>query len=833
MIPAGEPITVTIPHYEPHNPGLWETLYIIHIPPGGGSAIIHSQSQLAGSQGGTYTVSAAEMEQFNGRGDIQIYYETNDGAVHILGGGALAIRQSAMLGAQVGEREADMPAPRLQGAIGNNVDPADVPGSDVLITFPYLLTQNGDKLHWTCIGSGLGGSISGTIDINGVTAGKELPYPVTRDILDKNNNGSLRISYSLERAGPPRVVLRSEVLALTVGKGVQLDRPIIEGASISPDELNPLAAVNGTRVRVKFRPMLATDWITVDWVTADGHGSVAKKVYGDPTTNEVSVLIDPRTIAQGIRDGGNTINVQYHFHRGTFPYESLIVPLRLLPLTGLPTPTIEGFSGPILEVSRLSPLARTYIPVWSFIHAAQLIWMTYESGGVVIEETYTANEVTDEGERNGINPPTPVDKIKLLEDGADLTIKFWVSLAESPDKSTAVLFGVRHYTIQALPGVLPHPFINGTTDTGPNVTVDPLGIEHNTTVTARYAGMSGRDKITLEWFFADGTHRSVTLDGLDGGEVVFNLTADKVLHRSVNSTVCLKYSVVRDGAGDPIPSQVQTVRVNTIPAASLPQPRINNIASGGTLDVNNFAGNATAAVPKWSLSHPGQRVWLICSSAGVTPLTVLNGVAITATEALNGLANKAVLRSWLKRITNGRQITITCEVTFDGSNDKLKAVIFRSAQYIKTDPWTDAGHYFNTGNLGGWTLGRGGLGATFGVLGLFVDTPHPSNAGAVISRTFNFNRVHRYSISYSIGSVSPPGGVPPITAVLVGSQVAIPKFTVPNSGYIEGQQNLSFIPAANGPASVVLHNYQDLGGGSGSQGGNDFHVYYIGVYRLD
>ena len=459
--------------------------------------------------------------------------------------------------------------------------------------------------------------------------------------------------------------------------------------------------------------------------------------------------------------------------------------------------------------------------------------MTYESGGVVIEETYTANEVTAEGERNGINPPTPVDKIKLLEDGADLTIKFWASLAETPDQRDSVLFGVRHYTIQALPGVLPHPFINGTTDTGPNVTVDPLGIEHNTTVTARYAGMSGRDKITLEWFFADGTHHSVTLDGLDGGEVVFNLTADKVLHRSVNSTVCLKYSVVRDGAGDPIPSQVQTVRVNTIPAASLPQPRINNIASGGTLDVNNFAGNATAAVPKWSLSHPGQRVWLICSSAGVTPLTVLNGVAITATEALNGLANKAVLRSWLKRITNGRQITITCEVTFDGSNDKLKAVIFRSAQYIKTDPWTDAGHYFNTGNLGGWTLGRGGLGATFGVLGLFVDTPHPSNAGAVISRTFNFNRVHRYSISYYIGSVSPPGGVPPITAVLVGSQVAIPKFTVPNSGYIEGQQNLSFIPAANGPASVVLHNYQDLGGGSGSQGGNDFHVYYIGVYRLD
>ncbi|MDY4303698.1 YncE family protein, partial [Pseudomonas salmasensis] len=167
LIPAGEDITVTIPAYEPHDPGWLETLYITHVPPGGGSATIFSQAQYAGSQGGTYTVKAAELEQFNGRGPVQIYYTTNDGAVHILGGGALAIRPSAILGAQVGERTADMPAPRLQGAIGNNVDPADVPGNDVLVTFTYLGTQAGDTLHWSCVGSGLGGSADGTIKING------------------------------------------------------------------------------------------------------------------------------------------------------------------------------------------------------------------------------------------------------------------------------------------------------------------------------------------------------------------------------------------------------------------------------------------------------------------------------------------------------------------------------------------------------------------------------------------------------------------------------------------------------------------------------------------
>ncbi|QXH79099.1 Ig-like domain-containing protein [Pseudomonas salmasensis] len=688
LIPAGEDITVTIPAYEPHDPGWLETLYITHVPPGGGNATIFSRAQYAGSQGGTYSVTAAELEQFNGRGPIQIYYTTNDGAAHILGGGALAIRPSAMLGAQVGERTADMPAPRLQGAIGNNVDPADVPGSDALVTFTYLDTKAGDTLHWSCVGSGLGGSASGTLTINSATAGKELNYPVTRDILDKNLNGSLRISYSLERAGPPKVVLRSEVLMLTVGKGVELERPIIEGASTSPDELNPLAAISGTRVIVKFRPMLDSDLITVDWITADHHGSFADNVAGNPTTHEASVWIDARTIARGIREGGNTINVQYYFHRGTFLYESVIVPLRLLPLTGLPTPTIEGISGPVLDLSQLSPTARTYIPVWSFIHADQLMWMTYESEGVVFEDTYTANEVTDDGVLNGINPPTPVDKIKLLGDGVDLTIKFWASLAERSDKNTAVLFGVRHYTIQALPGILPHPFINGTADTGPSVTVDPLPIEHDTTVTVRYTGMSGQDYITLEWIFADGTHHTAGKNGLDGGMVAFNLATDEVLHRSVNSTVCLKYSVKREGVADPIPSNVQTVRVNAIPAASLPQPRINNIAPGGTLNLNSFAGNALASVIKWSLSSKWNRAWLTCSSLGVSPFHVLtaNGALITSIEAANGLVNKAVLRSWLEALPNNRQITITCEVEYGGNTDKARAVVFPTTSYTVAYP---------------------------------------------------------------------------------------------------------------------------------------------------
>lgn len=40
LIPVGEDITVTIPTYEPHNRDWLETLYITHVPPGGGNALI-------------------------------------------------------------------------------------------------------------------------------------------------------------------------------------------------------------------------------------------------------------------------------------------------------------------------------------------------------------------------------------------------------------------------------------------------------------------------------------------------------------------------------------------------------------------------------------------------------------------------------------------------------------------------------------------------------------------------------------------------------------------------------------------------------------------------
>ncbi|WP_178075330.1 Ig-like domain-containing protein, partial [Pseudomonas sp. 2822-17] len=77
-----------------------------------------------------------------------------------------------------------------------------------------------------------------------------------------------------------------------------------------------------------------------------------------------------------------------------------------------------------------------------------------------------------------------------------------------------------------------------------------------------------------------------------------------------------------------------------------------------------------ASVSKWPLSFINQRVWLTCSSPGVNDLKVLESYPINSGEAAAGLVNKDVARAWLSTVRNNGSITVSCEVTLDGSTER-------------------------------------------------------------------------------------------------------------------------------------------------------------------
>ncbi|MFC6301795.1 YncE family protein, partial [Pseudomonas spelaei] len=141
----------------------------------------------------------------------------------------------------------------------------------------------------------------------------------------------------------------------------------------------------------------------------------------------------------------------------------------------------------------------------------------------------------------------------------------------------------------------------------------------------------------------------------------------------------LRYTVLRNG--NTIPSEDQTVRFNTIAAANLPQPLINGLASGQILDLNTFTGNARTTLAKWRLSVTGQRVWLVVEVPGQTYTPLFYDYPISASEAQSGLAKNEPLRSWLAGLPNNTRIEVKCQVTFDGSQDPGRVVIFPITTY--------------------------------------------------------------------------------------------------------------------------------------------------------
>ena len=678
-------ITVEFPEYIPYDRNYTVTLRIEAVRPGGGVEF-YEQTLLAGAPPPPTRfriVLNSDFQRFIGLGDVRIFYRVDDGLLGPLGGvGALTVRESEHLTVQFGERVAEMPPPLLQHVDEHdNLDPANVIGI-AIVTLPYVRTFPGDVFVWYWVGTGVAGSISDEIILNGGTAGKPVEFPVDKVYVDLNNNGEIRLSYTLIPAnGGP--VLRSEVLVVSVGPALgNLIRPEVLQASRDPDQLTPEAATTGATIWVSFQQMRPSDRVRACWTGIPGIGTYCETQDGN-TRQTLEFDVPAAVVGANIHPAGRDITVQYFLIRGTRETPSEVLTLRLLALTTLPIPTIEGIGdSPMLDLSRLAGHERTMLNAWHFIHAAQRMWMEYHGeyadGSRYFEATYTANLVTSDGVSQGILPPTPVDELRLLKDGSRLSIQFGVSFDRGSDKSTALLFRVREYIIQALPGILPHPFIDGASGTGPSVTVEPLAIENNMRVTVRYVGMNGGDRITLEIVFPHGTPYTVALDGQAGGTVVFSLS-NTILARCVNSIVCMRYSVLRNG--QTIPSEVQMVTFNTIAAADLPRPLINNIANGGTLDLSTFSGNASASVAKWRLSAAKQRVWLTCSSAGVADRDVLDGVEISATEAANGLVNKEVLRSWLVALPNNRQITVKFEVTFDGGTDRARAVLFPITTY--------------------------------------------------------------------------------------------------------------------------------------------------------
>lgn len=671
--PSIDYITVEFPEYTPYDRNYSVTLRMEATRTGGGVEF-YEQTLLAGAPPPPTRfriVPRSEFLRFVGLGDVKIFYRVDDGLVGVLGGsGALAVRESEHLIVHFGERVAELPEPQLDRVDEHgNLDPDDVIGQ-AIVTLPYVRTFPGDTFIWRWLGTGDNGSTGDDILLNGSSAGRPVVFGVDKVFVDNNRNGEIRLSYTLIPASGG--ALRSKILIVSVGQALgNLLRPEVLEASRNPDQLTPEAVTQDATIQVKFPQMLPTDRIRAVWTGIPGIGSHSETKDGN-SQKTLNFTVPADVVGANIAPFGRQISVQYFLLRGTREIPSLILDLLLLTLNTLPIPTIEGVGDvPILNLSRLTGNERTMINTWHFIHRNQRMWMHYtgtyaDPEGTYFEATYTNNLVTADGEVNGIMPPAPVDELRKLKDGSDLLIQFWVSFDRGSEIGNAVLFRERRHIVQALPSELPAPRFHNLP--GASLSIYPLQYENYAFVAVAYEGMNSTHFIELQWIYPDCTMEPISgKSGLDGGRVDFPISA-RIIANSVGKTITLRYvATIRTGT---VTSDSQELTVEMIRPEDLPQPLINGLPDGGVLDLAAFTGPGKASVSKWPLSFINQRVWLTCSSPGVNDLKVLESYPINSGEAAAGLVNKDVARAWLSTVQHNGSITVSCDVTLDGSTER-------------------------------------------------------------------------------------------------------------------------------------------------------------------
>ncbi|WP_438867539.1 hypothetical protein [Pseudomonas sp. L1(2025)] len=671
LISSGMAVEMKIPFYFPFDEDATEIKMLQLINAEGGGIVV-SSTQAAGVQGGSRTFSAEAVKVFDGKGPARAFYTSQRDQ-------DIVARQSKVTPFEIGNRVPVLPKMYLADAVDGNIDPDAVLGDETIAKIRVFDSVVGQEIHWTAEGKDPRSSTGGVIKVTKALAGEklaELEIPVDLQVLRLNINRVMRFSYTRVTPGSPKKIERSESYDVTVGPPIVLESFNILEITSTDGFAYPREFINGATLRAKGTFIKGME-AEFKWQGQYRVSTFKTTVKLDPKTNTFTANVPVGVIIDGIRPEPNEIVVTCSIrHYGlTFNFPPLVFKLR--PLRLPPTPRIRGYeNSSVLPVHQVAGPLRFDVAAFDFMRVGQKYWAT-ASGVYADEEEYneplfTANEVI-ESDLKGISALFPTDKLPLLKDGSILTIEFWLSFPGIPLLWTAQKFGVAQYIIEQLPPVLPYPVLNAALTTEQETKANPITVQSKPGVIIKVPGLVATDSITLFVNCQNSKIYELSSAGHSSGSVMINLT-DEIVADMVNSRVLLQFALNRKGVTTL--SKVQTIQVDTISSNHLPRPTINNVPEGGALDLNTFTTDALISVPKWILSKAGQIVSVdLIGNGSVFP--VLENYEINQAQAEKGLGPLTVSRTLLENIwPSGRRGEIRVMVSYDGTADKTRAVVF-------------------------------------------------------------------------------------------------------------------------------------------------------------
>ncbi|MGH8449079.1 hypothetical protein [Pseudomonas sp.] len=637
-----------------------------------------------------------QFERFIGLPTVRVFYLVQDDQKLIMAPGIQTVRKSDVLEVRIGAVTRTMPPPQLQYLDPfNNLDPDSIIGGSLNLTLTETRTLPGDIFTWSWQGSNSsGGTVGDDVKLNPGTAGKPVVIPIDAKYAIANNNGEIRLSYTLLPAddGPRRY---SELLIVTVGKALTLLRPEVLQATRYPDQLAALAALHGATIEVQYPQMTPSHRIEACWSGIPGIGTYCETKDGN-TSKVLHFEIDPEVVGANIQAQGHFIQVQYFVIQGQHRKPSPVLNLELLP-PPLPKSYLEGHSlDAVLDISTLKGTERALVDPWPFIHHFQWAWFdmlgTYADDSPFYHAFYYPSLVGLDGEQNGLHPLAPISELRKLKDGTQVSMRCAVTFDQSTDLSNAVWFPQRNYTVQALPAQYPVPVLAEASGSGTLVTLAPKNAENGAHVQVSYIPMALTDKIYLEVLGTPGRGSTVIgpLSGTSNGTVIVPLDAALIAANIGNTRTqfTIRYTVTK--GLDTRPSTLLTVNLEPLSQADLKNTviKIDEANASNVINLDTLVGNATARVTTWPFIARYQPVWL--RLFGTDPngkahnLTLLDGSnngAVDAAWINQGYHLEQVLNSYLGDLGHNSLLTMELKVALNGEKDELRAIVFPPTRY--------------------------------------------------------------------------------------------------------------------------------------------------------
>ncbi|ALS60796.1 hypothetical protein [Pandoraea norimbergensis] len=393
---------------------------------------------------------------------------------------------------------ADLPAPRVVEANGDELDPDDaVTGANVVIdVWPEMAAQDGVMLRWE--GVKASGAPWVHIDEQIIAApavGQPVNFLVPPEYVSALAGGTVTVYYIITPATPGALPRESARVMLTVLGEVTLPAPDVDG--VSNGELNPpddpAAGVNVTVPAWEL--MSVGDVLEAFWEGQTAAGTVsAEHTLTASDLNQPYVFLVPREFVDANAAGQDFVDVWYRVTRTgqPAPQNSAVNRFRVItPLApALPPPEVDEAVGDILDPEPLPAAGATVrVKPYDGMVAGDAITIRFGAGSGGGEHTDTL-DVTANMVGQDITLRVPKSKVQFHA-GSTVVVNYTVYRLDGREQdSEDRVLTVRTDDKWPAPGV----------DDAEDDYLDPeLAALGATTRIFSYAGMQRDDRVVLHW----------------------------------------------------------------------------------------------------------------------------------------------------------------------------------------------------------------------------------------------------------------------------------------------------------------------------------------------